>query len=200
MKLAVRELALLDPVMGEWIAQSPICNYKRQPSSVYFENLARNIAYQQLAGAAAASIWGRLRALVDDFTPEAVLELSEEEIRGAGFSRNKMLSLQDLAAHVADGRLPLKKIARQPDEVVIEELIQVRGIGRWTAQMFLMSQCGRLDVWPTGDLGVRAGYAKLYGLEELPTPKELEVLGQKFEPLRSIAAWYCWRATDTITP
>jgi 3-methyladenine DNA glycosylase/8-oxoguanine DNA glycosylase len=166
-----------------------------------FEALANSIVYQQLAGAAARSIWGRVRALVDGpFTAEAVLALPEPALRGAGLSGSKVASLRDLAAKAAGGELRLARIGRLDDDAVIEHLVTVRGIGPWTAQMFLMFTLRRPDVWPTGDLGVRAGYARAYGLAELPSPRELEELGERFRPYRSAAAWYCWRAVDTITP
>lgn len=166
-----------------------------------FEALASSIVYQQLAGAAARSIWGRVRALVDGpFTAEAVLELPDEALRGAGLSGSKVASLRDLAAKVAGSEVRLARIGRLDDQAVIDHLVTVRGIGPWTAQMFLMFTLRRPDVWPTGDLGVRAGYARAFGHAELPTPAELEVLGERFRPYRSAAAWYCWRAVETITP
>jgi len=113
---------------------------------------------------------------------------------------NKTRSLRDLAEHVADGRLPLQRVSRQENDVVIEELTRVRGIGRWTAEMFMMFQLGRLDIWPIGDLGVRNGYRLIYGLDELPTVNKLDEYGNKFAPYRSIAAWYCWRAVDMVLP
>jgi len=163
-----------------------------------FENLAEAIAYQQLAGRVAATIWGRVRALFDDgpLDPVAVLATSEADLRGAGLSGAKTAAILDLAAHAADGRLELQRMGRLGDEVVIDELVAVRGIGRWTAQMFLIFALRRLDVWPTGDLGVRAGYGLAYGLSESPTPKVLEELGQPLRPFRSLAAWYCWRAVE----
>jgi DNA-3-methyladenine glycosylase II len=167
----------------------------------HFEVLARAIAYQQLAGRAAATIWGRARALVDGpFTPEAVLALSEEAMRGAGLSGAKTASIRDLAAHVAAGALRLGRIGAYDDEAIIEQLTLVRGIGRWTAEMFLMFQLGRRDVWPVGDLGVRNGYALIYGVDPVPTAKELAEHGERFRPWRSVAAWYCWRAVDVVLP
>ncbi len=174
---------------------------RRPRTSSRFEALAESICYQQLAGRAAATIWGRVVALVDGpFVPEAVLALDTAALRGAGLSNAKMLSILDLAAKVADGTVRLDRIGRRSDEDVIAELTVVRGIGRWTAQMFLMFNLGRLDVWPVGDLGVRAGYAKAYGLPTMPTPTELSELGERFRPYRSLAAWYCWRAVETKTP
>jgi DNA-3-methyladenine glycosylase II len=120
-------------------------------------------------------------------------------LRGAGLSNNKLLSIRDLSTHVLDGRLRLAKVAKLDDEEVIAELVLVRGIGRWTAEMFLMSQLGRLDVWPVGDLGVRNGFARLMQIE-IPTVNELQTFGDDLRPYRSVASWYCWRAMDTITP
>ena len=198
---ATRVLAKLDPVMGAHIKQIGPWLTPKHGGRSHFETLAREITFQQLAGKAAATIWGRVRALVPGrFTPEKVLELDEQQLRGAGLSNNKMLSLLDLAAHVADKRLPLARLSQQSDDVVIEELTRVRGIGRWTAEMFLIFQLCRLDIWPVGDLGVRNGYRLLYGLPELPDVKAFGADGDKFRPYRSIAAWYCWRAVDITLP
>jgi 3-methyladenine DNA glycosylase/8-oxoguanine DNA glycosylase len=169
--------------------------------SARFEALARSIAFQQLAGAAASTIWGRVRALVPGpFTAEAVLALDDDDLAAAGLSRAKRAALEDLALHVADGRVELARMGRMPDDEVVAELVQVRGIGTWTAEMFLLFTLHRLDVWPVTDLGVRNGYAQAFGLAEAPTPKELEAAGERFRPHRSVVAWYCWRAADTRTP
>jgi DNA-3-methyladenine glycosylase II len=168
----------------------------------HFAELARAINYQQLAGRAAAAIHGRFVGLFDGEapTPEGVLALPIDALRGAGLSANKAASIRDLAEKVVDGSVQLARISRQPDDEIVRELTLVRGIGPWTAEMFLMFQLGRLDVWPVGDYGVRKGYALLYGLPELPAPKELAPLGDRFRPYRSVAAWYCWRAAETVTP
>ncbi len=159
------------------------------------------ITYQQLAGRAAAAIYGRFLTLFDGPpTPEAVLALPMETLRGVGLSRAKATSIVDLAEKVEQGEVELDRVARLPDDEVVRELVLVRGIGEWTAHKFLMFQAGRLDVWPTGDFGVRSGYGRLYGLDPAPTPKVLVGLGERFRPYRSIAAWYCWRAVDTVTP
>lgn len=199
---AAAELAEACPVMAGLVALHGPPRFRRPGrDGSRFEALANSIVYQQLAGAAARSIWGRVRALVDGpFTAEAVLELPEEALRGAGLSGSKVASLRDLAARAARGELRLARIGRLDDQAVIDHLVTVRGIGPWTAQMFLMFTLRRPDVWPTGDLGVRAGYARAFGLPELPTPAELEVLGERFRPYRSAAAWYCWRAVETVTP
>ncbi|MEY2437137.1 MAG: DNA-3-methyladenine glycosylase, partial [Acidimicrobiaceae bacterium] len=161
------ELAALDPVMEALIAEHgpPRELFSRRRGRSRFELLAESICYQQLAGKAAEAIWGRVRGLVDGpFTPEAVLALGAGPVRAAGFSNAKVASVLDLSAKVASGAVRLDRIGRLDDEAVIEQLITVRGIGRWTAEMFLMFTLHRLDVWPVGDLGVRAGYGRAYGL------------------------------------
>ena len=195
-------LAELDPVMAELVEIHGPCRMRRpERAGDRFQALANAIVYQQLAGQAARAIWGRVRGLVDgSFTPEAVLALSDEFLRGAGLSGSKVASLRDLADKVASGQVRLARIGRLSDDEVEAELVQVRGIGPWTAHMFLMSNLRRPDVWPTGDYGVRAGYSKAFDLAELPSPAELLVLGERFRPYRSVAAWYCWRAADTFTP
>jgi DNA-3-methyladenine glycosylase II len=169
-----------------------------RPRSTHFAELVRAICFQQLAGAAARTIHGRLVAALDGMpTPERVLALSSEEMRAAGLSANKAASIRDLAAKVVEGEVELDRMARLSDDEIVRELVLVRGIGRWTAEMFLMFQLGRLDVWPVDDLGVRKGYGKLFGFAEPPTAKELQPLGDALRPHRSLAAWYCWRAADT---
>jgi DNA-3-methyladenine glycosylase II len=166
-----------------------------RPDSGHFAALAESILYQQLAGAAAAAIHRRFVALFDgDPTPAKVLDLHPRTLRAVGLSGSKVASIRDLAAKVTDGTVPLQYIGRRSDEEIIDRLTVVRGIGRWTAEMFLMFQLRRLDVWPVGDYGVRMGYALAYGLRKLPTPQRLEREGERFRPYRTVAAWYCWRA------
>jgi DNA-3-methyladenine glycosylase II len=166
-----------------------------RPSTGHFAALAESILYQQLAGAAARAIHGRFVALFDgNLSPEAVLAVPPRKLRAAGLSGSKVAAIRDLAAKVVDGTVPLRGIGRLGDEDVISRLSVVRGIGRWTAEMFLIFQLRRLDVWPVGDYGVRTGYALAYGLRKLPTPKQLEVEGERFRPYRTVAAWYCWEA------
>jgi DNA-3-methyladenine glycosylase II len=201
-----REISLLlaerDPVMARLVERHGPMHLPPPPkASQRFEQLARSIAFQQLAGRAASTIWGRVRALVPgEFTPEAVLSVPEGDLAAAGLSRAKLASIRDLASHVADGRVALERIGRLGDDEVIAHLTEVRGIGPWTAQMFLLFSLHRLDVWPTGDLGVRIGFAKAWGLPDPPTASELEPLGDPYRPYRSVVAWYCWRAADTTTP
>jgi 3-methyladenine DNA glycosylase/8-oxoguanine DNA glycosylase len=194
---ATAELASRDRVLARLVDAAGPATLKRRGSERrdHFGALARSIAYQQLAGRAAAAIHGRFEALFDGHpTPEAVLAAPEEQLRGAGLSGAKTASILDLAAKVESGVVPLDGIGRLGDEEIIERLITVRGIGRWTAEMFLIFQLGRLDVWPVDDLGVRAGYAAAYKLKDTPTPKVLGPLGEPFRPYRSIAAWYMWQA------
>ena len=185
--------------MAELVARHGPMHLPPPPrASQRFEQLARSITFQQLAGKAASTIWGRVRALVPgEFTPESVLSVPEGDLAAAGLSRAKLASIRDLALHASDGRVVLERIGRLSDDDVLEHLTAVRGIGPWTAQMFLMFTLHRVDVWPTGDLGVRAGFARAWDLPERPTPGELEELGEPFRPWRTVVAWYCWRAADT---
>jgi len=194
---AAAALAERDPVMAHLVAELGVPRL-RPRHDTHFEALVRSIVYQQLAGPAAAAIHRRLIAALDGHVePKAVLAASDEALRGAGLSANKAASIRDLATKTLDGTVVLdpRGLAREPDEEVIARLSTVRGIGRWTAEMFLLFQLRRMDVWPTGDLGVRRGYGLAYGVP-MPTPKALESFGDAFRPYRSVAAWYCWRANE----
>ncbi len=163
-----------------------------------FEALASSIAYQQLAGRAAAAIWSRVRdAVGDEFSPSRVTGVGPLRLRECGLSNAKVASLLDLAEKCSDGSIELAGIHKLDDEEVIDHLTLVRGIGPWTAQMFLLFELERPDIWPTGDLGVRAGFARAFGLDEVPTQRQLEPLGEPFRPHRSTLAWWCWREMDT---
>lgn len=194
---AAAELAQRDPVMATLVeAAGPM--KLRKPFDTNFAALVRSILYQQLAGAAAAAIHGRLIAALGGVVePERLLALPVEEMRAVGLSANKTASLRDLADKVLDGTVVLdpRRLAREADEEVIARLSTVRGIGEWTAQMFLLFQLRRLDVWPTGDLGVRRGYGLAWGIP-MPTARELAPLADHLRPYRSVAAWYCWRACE----
>lgn len=170
----------------------------RPPRRSHFEALVRAIVFQQLSGKAAGTIYGRFEAAAGDMTPEAVLALTPEARRGVGLSAAKAASVVDLAQRVAEGSLPLDDVRDLDDEALIERLVAVRGIGRWTAEMFLIFQLRRLDVWPVDDLAVRRGYGRMHRLPVAPTPKELAALGEGYRPYRSIAAWYCWRASEMV--
>ena len=193
---AVAEVARRDRVMAKLIDRNAPFRLPR-PDSRHFDALAESILYQQLAGAAAAAIHRRFVALFDgDLSPDAVLALSARKLRAVGLSWNKVAAIKDLAAKVVDGTVRLQSIGRLSDEDIVTSLSVVRGIGQWTAEMFLIFQLRRLDVWPVADYGVRTGYALAYGLKRLPTPKELQALGERFRPYRTVAAWYCWRAVS----
>jgi DNA-3-methyladenine glycosylase II len=194
---AARRLAERDPVMARLVDTFGLPRLSK-PDGTHFAALVQSIVYQQLAGAAASTIHRRLvAALGGVVAPEAMLALAPEELRGAGMSGNKAASVCDLAAKVLDGTVVLDPagLAREGDEEVIERLTTVRGIGRWTAEMFLMFQLRRLDVWPTGDLGVRKGFGLAWGIA-MPSARELMPLGDPFRPYRSAVAWYCWRVAE----
>lgn len=166
-------------------------------ASARFPALARAICYQQLNGRAAASIHQRLHQCLDGtITPDAVLARPPAALRACGLSAAKEAAIRDLASKVAHGSLRLERIGRLPDHEVVRQLVEVRGIGRWTAEMFLMSTLGRLDVWPTGDFGVRAGFGRAWGLPGAPGGPALAQLGEPFRPYRTVVAWYCWRVMD----
>ena len=161
----------------------------------HFAALVRSIMYQQLAGAAASTIHGRfLKLFKKRLSPAAVLALPEGIMRTAGVSGAKAAAITDLARKVKDGTVPLDAVDSFSDTELIAHLVQVRGIGPWTAEMFLIFQLRRLDVWPVGDYGIRKGYALAYGLSRMPTPKRLDMEGERFRPYRTVAAWYCWQA------
>jgi DNA-3-methyladenine glycosylase II len=194
---AARVLATRDPIIARLIADAGPPRLRR-PQESHFAALVQAIVYQQLAGAAAAAIHGRLiAALNGNAQPEALIALSDETLRAAGLSANKAASLRDLATKVLDGTVVLspRGLSRQGDEEIVARLSTVRGIGRWTAEMFLMFQLRRLDVWPTGDLGVRRGYGLAWKVP-MPSAQELQPLGDPYRPYRSVVAWYCWRAVE----
>jgi DNA-3-methyladenine glycosylase II len=190
-------LADEDPVLRRLVAETGPPDVRPSAES-HFEALVRAIVYQQLAGAAASAIHGRLiAAMSGEVTPSTLLSLPAEALRSAGLSGRKTATLQDLAAKVLEGTVVLDPpgLRAESDDEVIARLTTVVGIGRWTAQMFLMFQLRRLDVWPTGDLGVRKGFGLAWGIG-MPTAKELEPLGEPYRPYRSVVAWYCWRASE----
>ena len=192
----IRRLARRDPVLRRLRREHGPLDIPA-PRHSAFVTLSRSIVGQQLAGAAAETIWGRYAALFSGTpTPDATLSLPDELARGAGLSRAKWEALQALARAERDGELRLRGLGRLDDESVRERLTQVRGIGPWTANMFLLFHLRRPDVWPTGDLGVRYGFALAWGLPDVPSPKQLETLGDDFRPHRSAVAYYCWRALD----
>ncbi len=197
---AHHHLDATDPRIEALIARSTPYNIKPALSIRPFDALAESIAYQQLSGKAAATIFGRVRALFPRrkyLNPREILATPDESFRAAGLSRSKIAALKDLAAKTIDGTVPSgRAIVRMTDEEIIARLITVRGIGRWTVEMLLLFDLGRPDVWPVDDYGVRKGFAKSFGRRSLPTPKQLMKFGEKWRPYRSIAAWYFWRALD----
>jgi DNA-3-methyladenine glycosylase II len=194
---AAAELAARDPVMAGLLEAAGPPELRDRSKRTAFEALARAICFQQLSGKAAATIYGRFEAAVGgEVTPEAVLSTPLEALRGAGLSAAKAASVIDLSEKVLDGTVPVGALKKLGDDELVDRLVVVRGIGRWTAEMFLIFQLRRLDVWPVDDLGVRKGYGIAWQLPTMPTPKELAVLGEPLRPYRSVAAWYCWRATE----
>ena len=199
---AAAQVARKDRQLARVIAEVGPPDLRRgRPRQEHFAELVRAVCYQQLAGAAARAIHGRFLELFDDGpTPEAVLALPVRRIRAVGLSASKTRTIRDLAAHVVSGEVELDRVARLSDDQIVAELTAVWGIGQWTAEMFLIFQLGRLDVWPVDDFGVRKGYGRVHRLDAAPTARELEPLGERYRPYRSVAAWYCWRAVDTVLP
>jgi DNA-3-methyladenine glycosylase II len=195
LRSATEEVARRDPTLARLVAAQGPMSYPRRNPDGPFGALVRSIVHQQLALSAAQAILGRvIREVGGTLTPQAFAAASDDGLRAAGLSRGKLASLRDLTEKVLDGTVELNGRTRHGDEILIADLTQVRGIGRWTAEMYLMFELRRLDVWPVGDLGLRHGYARAWNLDPVPTPKQLLALGEPFRPYRSIVAWYCWRA------
>jgi len=199
-RVGYRQAALLlaerDPVLARLVADAGLPTVP-VPRETPFATLVRSITYQQLATGAARAIHGRLVAALGDVTPEQVLATPVHTLRAAGLSGRKVESLLDLATKALDGTVVLepRRLARLSDEEITARLSTVRGIGKWSSDIFLMFRLRRLDVWPTGDLGVRKGYALAWQVP-VPTEKELVPLGEPYRPYRSVVAWYCWRAVQ----
>ena len=194
-RAAARILAERDPVLARLIDELGLPSLPR-PTETHFATLVRSIVYQQLAGAAAGAIHGRLiLALEGEVTPERMLTLTPETLRAAGLSGRKAATLLDLAGKVQDGTVSLdpRTLARESNDEIVARLSTVSGIGKWSAEIFLIFQLGRLDVWPTGDLAVRKGYGLAWGIPT-PTPRQLDRLGEPYRPYRTVLAWYSWRA------
>ena len=193
---AIRHLRKADPVMGELIAQAGPFTLKLERNR--FGMLVRSILSQQISTKAARAIRLRLDELIESNkpTPDAIARVTDEQLRSVGLSGQKVGYLRDLTERMLDGRLRLDKIGRLSDEEAIEHLIQVKGIGRWTAQMFLMFSLGRIDIFPHDDFGVRSSIRELYGLAELPDKHRSHEIAEPWAPYRTVASWYCWRLTD----
>ena len=185
-----------DDVLRRLIKTTGPCTLRHEPD--HFAVLTRSIISQQISTKAAIAIGNRLLAKVKRFAPKNILAASEVSMREAGLSKGKQLALRDLAEKCADGTLPLKKLPNMDDAAVVETLVQVRGIGPWTADMFLIFSLGRLDVLPVGDYGLRAGIQRHYELPELPKKDSLLKLAEPWQPYRSIGTWYIWRGFGAV--
>lgn len=200
--LAVEALRRSDPKLRRLIDRIGPCRMQIRTTPSIFAALAESIVYQQLNGKAAATIFARVRALFPRargaLTPAQILSASETELRGAGLSNAKFQALRDLAERSKAGSIPsLSQIEKLDDEAIIERLTHVRGVGRWTVEMLLMFRLGRADVLPLDDYGVRKGFSLAFGTAELPSKAELEAHGRRWQPYRTVASWYLWRATDS---
>jgi DNA-3-methyladenine glycosylase II len=196
----MRELCRVDRHLARVIRKVGSFPTKKQKPQPPFQSLLRAIVYQQLAGAAAATIFGRVKALGADGncpSPEEILRATKAKLRRAGLSRQKIAAVKDLARKTIDGTVPpLAVIRRMSEEEILERLTQVRGIGEWSVHMFLMFQLGRPDVLPIHDYGIRKGFQHVYGLEDEPKPMAVLEHGERWRPYRSIASWYLWRAVE----
>jgi DNA-3-methyladenine glycosylase II len=201
---AVAELSDRDTRLAAAIAAVGPCTLLPRTEGTHFGHLTRNIVYQQLSGSAAATIHGRFLKHVSAHvgvetehpTPESVLAIDDDALRSCGLSVAKVRAIKDLAGHVSDGRLPLDRLDAMHDQEIIDALVPVRGIGPWTAQMFLMFRLGRPDVLPVLDLGVRKGAQQIYRTRALPDAARLEKIAKTWRPWASVASWYCWRVLD----
>ena len=194
----VTHLKRADPKLAVVIERIGPCHFTLNQEGTHFQAVARAIVYQQLSGKAAATIFGRFTALFDEGTPvpHKLLALPEETLRGVGLSRQKLGYLRDLATSAHSGALPIDTLHELDDEAIIKALTSIKGVGRWTAQMFLMFRLGRPDVLPDLDLGIQKGVRQAYRLRSHPTPKRVQEIGAKWAPYRSIASWYLWRSQD----
>jgi DNA-3-methyladenine glycosylase II len=195
---AISHLKARDPILGTLVEAVGPCTLKLRRDR--FDALVRSILSQQISTAAARTIRARLEARIGIPRPDTVLALSVEELRECGISPQKAKYLHDLAEHVASGRLPLNRLGRLSDDEVIERLVAVKGIGRWTGQMFLMFSLGRPDVLPHDDLGIRAGMRRLYGLTEMPTRERMDEIAAPWRPHATLACWYLWRGLELKPP
>jgi len=195
----MRDLSQVDRQLARVIRRVGCFPTQKQKPQSPFASLLQSIVYQQLAGKAASTIFGRVKALgASGFpTPEEILALEDAQLRAAGLSRQKIAAVKDLAARSLDGTVPpLTELRRMREEEILERLTQVRGIGEWSVQMFLMFRLGRPDVLPIHDLGIRKGFQIVYGHEDVPKPQVILEYGERWRPYRSIASWYLWRAAD----
>jgi DNA-3-methyladenine glycosylase II len=198
LRKAVNHLRRTDPVMAGVIERVGPCRFATAEKLTHFEAVSRSIIYQQLSGKAAATIYGRFTALFDQSPPHAhgIIALDDARLREVGLSRQKAGYLRDLSARVVAGDLPIETLHQLPDDEVVRHLTSVKGIGKWTAQMFLMFRLGRPDVLPELDLGIRKAVQRAYRLRKLPAPERVLKIGSVWAPYRTIASWYLWRSID----
>jgi DNA-3-methyladenine glycosylase II len=198
MRKAINHLKKSDPILRAIIEQVGPCRMEFGPPE--FHSLAEAIVYQQLNGKAAVTIFKRFAALAGEpVTAEGILKLTDEQLRSAGLSKQKSSYLKDLSAKTAAGLLDFDLLPRLPDDEVIKHLTQVKGIGTWTAQMFLIFTLKREDVLPTGDYGIQAAIKKHYKKRKMPKPDVMARIAKSWSPYRSIACWYLWRSLDIKT-
>ncbi len=198
MRKAVNHLKKSDPVLRAIIERVGAC--RMEYGLPEFSSLAESIVYQQLNGKAAATIFERFAALAGEpLTPENILKLSDAQLRSVGLSKQKASYMKDLAAKTRDGLLDFAKLPDLSDDEVIKHLTQVKGIGVWTAHMFLIFTLKRADVLPTGDYGIQAAMKKYYRKRKMPKPKDMEKIARTWSPYRSVACWYLWRSLDVKT-
>ena len=197
MRAIVKDLSHRDRRFAKIISAHPLCTIGQNQNPVsHFESLVESVVSQQLAVKAADVIFGRVKTLAKGrVTPSRIAAISEADMRQAGLSAAKFKTIQGLAEAAESKRIKINKLHEiEDDQYIFDQLTSLWGIGPWTVDMFMMFQLGRLDVWPTGDLGVRRGWEKIHALKEEIEPKALEKKGEKFRPYRSVIAWYCWRA------
>lgn len=195
---ALAHLRRADPTLGAWIDTVGACALRRDLTGTHFDAVTRSIVYQQLSGKAAGTIHGRLLDLYEgrNPTPAELVRTPAPQLRAVGLSGRKAEYLQDLARRTVEGSLPIEELHELDDDDVIRVLTEVRGIGEWTAQMFLMFRLGRPDVLPVIDLGVQKAIQLLYGLRKLPAPERVATIGARWAPYRTVASWYLWRRVD----
>lgn len=198
---AVAHLSAADPTLARVIERVGPCRLQRKNDGTHFDAVCRSIVFQQLSGKAAATIHGRMLDLFGGRapTPSELAAVNDESLRGVGLSRQKLAYLKDLAVRVASGDVPIETLHELPDDGVIDALIRVKGVGRWTAQMFLMFRLGRPDVLPELDLGIQNAIKRAYRLRKRPTPDRVAKIGAPWAPYRTVASWYLWRSLDLPT-
>jgi 3-methyladenine DNA glycosylase/8-oxoguanine DNA glycosylase len=201
---SISHLKRVDPVLAEVIDRVGPCRLEARREGTHFDALVRSIVYQQLSGKAASTILGRVHALYGDRspTPAELLATSDETLRAAGLSRQKLSYLKDLATKVESGEVPLaaETIDHLGDDEIIEKLVRVKGIGRWTVHMFLIFRLGRPDVLPELDLGIQNAIRRAYRLRKQPRPKDVQRIGKSWTPHASVASWYLWRSLEGEQP